>query len=293
MTQRTFLELARFDSWHTYCIAARRSNDRTATTKCKEATMIRISKVTLATTVGLALSGTALAQGPDRNDPGRFQAGQSQTEQPSSGAYQSFQSSEHGRKAQGDMQTLDTNRDQRLDRQEAQTDPELIAAWAEVDVSRDGSVDATEYYLFAANRTIVEMERASGAQGSSSAARGAESSNSAASNSAGNAGNRPEAGGFGAQGQQNQGQNQGQNQSDQGRPGQSQGQGGFQSQLGNQQQSTSPSFDEADLNRDGQISQAELSPAEAGVGFAALDANNDGQIDRQEYSRVEQRTLNN
>jgi hypothetical protein len=289
MTQRTFLELARFDSWHTYCIAVRRSNDRTATTKCKEATMIRISKVTLATAVGLALSGTALAQGPDRNDPGRFQAGQSQTEQPSSGAYQSFQSSEHGRKAQGDMQTLDTNRDQRLDRQEAQTDPELIAAWAEVDVSRDGSVDATEYYLFAANRTIVEMERASGAQGSSSAARGAESSNSAASNSAGNAGNRPEAGGFGAQGQQNQGQNQ----SDQGRPGQSQGQGGFQSQLGNQQQSTSPSFDEADLNRDGQISQAELSPAEAGVGFAALDANNDGQIDRQEYSRVEQRTLNN
>jgi hypothetical protein len=189
-------------------------------------------------------------------------------------------------------QTLDTNRDLRLDRQEAQTDPELIAAWAEVDVSRDGSVDATEYYLFAANRTIVEMERASGAQGSSSAARGAESSNSAASNSAGNAGNRPEAGGFGAQGQQNQDQNQGQNQSDQGRPGQSQGQGGFQSQLGNQQ-STSPRFDEADLNRDGHISQAELSPAEAGVGFAALDANNDGQIDRQEYSRVEQRTLNN
>lgn len=242
--------------------------------------MIRISKMTLAAAVGLAFSGAAFAQGPDRGDQGQFQGGQSsQSSQSSqsqaSGDFKAFQSTEQGQEAQRQMQSLDTNRDQKLDRSEAQTDSELMAAWTDVDINSDGSVDTAEYYLFSATKAIAEME---GQQ--SASVRGG----------AGNVG-----GGFGSQSQGRSDQGGLQSRESQ-QPGQGgfqspgsesqQDQGGFQARVGQQ---GSRSFDEVDIDRNGQISQSELSRAAGGASFSTLDTNSDGQIDRQEYS---ERALN-
>lgn len=231
--------------------------------------MIRISKMTLAAAVGLAFSATAFAQGPDRS---QGQAGQSQA----SGEFKAFQTTEHGQEAQRQMQALDTNRDQRLDRQEAQSDTELMSAWTDVDIDRDGSINAAEYYLFAASKALSEMEGQSGGQ------------SAAVRPGAGEVG-----GGFGQQSQQSPGQGQQPSQGGlQSREGQQPGQGGAQSRGQDQQNQggfqaragQSQSFDEIDIDRDGQISQSELSRV-GGASFATLDTNRDGQIDRQEYSR--------
>lgn len=139
--------------------------------------MHRISKTALAAAVAIGFSGAALAQqgqdenrgfGQDRNQgaQGQQQAGQAgppgRAGQGASAGYEAYQSSEHGRQAEQQMTELDRNRDQRIDQQEAQGDPQLIAAWAEVDVTQDGSVDATEYYLYAAQSRIAELEQGQG-----------------------------------------------------------------------------------------------------------------------------------
>ena len=155
--------------------------------------MHRISKTALAAAIAIGFSGAALAQqgqdenrgfGQDRNQGGQSQQQAGQSQQPGqsqqrpgqagppgragqgpSAGYEAFQSSEHGREAEQQMGELDRNRDQRIDQQEAQSDPQLIAAWAEVDVTQDGSVDATEYYLYAAQTRIAELEQGRGQQG--------------------------------------------------------------------------------------------------------------------------------
>jgi len=43
-----------------------------------------------------------------------------------------------------------------------------------------------------------------------------------------------------------------------------------------------PSFEEADVNQDGMISQEEAAAIE-GLDFATADTNQDGSLDRQEY----------
>src|SRR5690606_35221590 len=35
---------------------------------------------------------------------------------------------------------------------------ELMSAWTDVDINRDGSIDTAEYYLFSATKAIAEME---------------------------------------------------------------------------------------------------------------------------------------
>jgi hypothetical protein len=213
-------------------------------------TMDRIRYASIAVGLGVALGGAAYAQ-----------QGQEQQQR-----NQAFQSSEEGQRARQEMQQLDRDRDQRLSQQEAQSDPRLVAAWADIDVTRDGSVDATEYYLYAAQRRIGELEL--GAQGQSQTRSGQSSS-----------GNQSSAA-----------QSRGSAQS----PGSAQS---------SSQSSTSTRQPSAGNERSDEsvIAQAERGEERAGAAepsssdrsgasdrpsFDDADRNNDGQIDRQEYQRL-------
>ncbi|MBN1238286.1 MAG: EF-hand domain-containing protein, partial [Gammaproteobacteria bacterium] len=246
---------------------------------------------------------------------------QSQSQSPQH-RYQTFQSSEHGQRADEEMRRLDRNRDQSIDESEAQADPELIAAWADIDLSRDGSVDATEYYLFAAQRRIAQLETGAGQGSQQGSARGGDAG-SRQQGAAADAGQRPgesrDEGGFaeqqrsaeqeaarlesGAQqearrleaqqraaeqgaGQQPgagaQGPGAGQQQAQAG--GQGPGAGQQQGQQGSGQY---PAFEEADSNSDGWVARTELATLE-GIDFSTADANQDGFLSREEYREATQ-----
>jgi hypothetical protein len=89
--------------------------------------MNRIRYSSIGASLAIALAGAGFAQ--DQSQSQR----QSQQQQ-----RQSFQSSEHGQRAAREMSQLDRDRDQRVGQQEV--NPQLVAAWAEIDVTRDGSV---------------------------------------------------------------------------------------------------------------------------------------------------------
>ena len=193
--------------------------------------MKRIRYSSIAAGLVLALGGVAVAQNQGQ--------GQSQR-------HQSFQSSEHGQRASQEMMQLDRDRDQRLTQQEAQSDPQLVAAWADIDVTRDGSVDATEYYLYAAQRRIAELESGpqgqaqsrSGQSASGSQSGSAQSSSSARQSDAGSDTDRSDARASTS----------------------ARGEPAGQSQSANERGSSSddPSFDELDRNNDGQIDRQEF-----------------------------------
>lgn len=230
--------------------------------------MNKIYTTALATAVSMALGGAALAQSNQDNQQGAAnQHGQQ------SGQYHSFSSSEHGQRANEEMQRLDRNRDQRIDESEAQGDPQLVAAWADIDLSQDGSVDATEYYLFAATRTIAELE--SQQQG------GASASSSNRSQQGFGQSQQSARSSQSAQGQRNQSQSQG---GAQGQRNQSQGaRSGAGASARVEATGQYPSFDEVDTDSDRQISRTELAMVE-GLDFTTADENQDGYLSRQEYS---------
>lgn len=70
------------------------------------------------------------------------------------GSQTQSQSEEAKQQAAQQMQQLDTNKDNKLSKEEAQANPELVAAWDVVDVNKDGSVDETEYALFAEQKQL-------------------------------------------------------------------------------------------------------------------------------------------
>ncbi len=90
-------------------------------------------KTVLATAIAMALGSAATAQESERADDGR---------------YEPFASSESGQQASRELDELDTNRDERIDEAEAQEDPQLVAAWADVDVNGDGDVTQAELNSF-------------------------------------------------------------------------------------------------------------------------------------------------
>lgn len=141
-----------------------------------------ISKTALAAAIALGVGSAAQAQQQSESERGAAQgaergAQQSQSrgaasDRYSASRYQAFESSEHGQRAAEKMSEMDRNRDERIDQTEAQGDPQLIAAWAEVDVTRDGSLDATEYYLYAAQSRIAELEQGRSGQQASAGQQG-------------------------------------------------------------------------------------------------------------------------
>ena len=219
--------------------------------------MNRIYTTALAAAVSMALGGAALAQSNQAGQQGQSQSNQQSQSQAGqhgqqSGRYHSFSSSQHGQRANEEMQRLDRNRDQRIDESEAQADPQLVAAWADIDLSQDGSVDATEYYLFAATRTIAELEGQQ--QGSSNQNRQGQSQQSARSSQSASS--------------QSSSSNQG---------------AGAGASARAEASGQYPSFDEVDTDSDRQISRTELAMVE-GLDFTTADENQDGYLSRQEYS---------
>jgi hypothetical protein len=199
----------------------------------------------IAAALAVALGGTALAQN---------QSGQGQQQR-----HESFQSSEQGQRAQQEMMRLDRDRDQRVTQQEAQTDPQLVAAWADIDVTRDGSIDATEYYLYAAQRRIGELE--SGSQSQPQARSGQPSSGSQSSSSA----------------QSGSGQSRDSAQAS----GQSSNR---ESDAGNQRSDETVIAQAPTDQRSGQSSSTnDRGSSSDSPSFEEADRNNDGQIDRQEF----------
>jgi hypothetical protein len=253
--------------------------------------MYRITTTTLAAAIALAIGGTAAAQ----------QAGDSRT---SDREYQSFQSSEHGRRADEEMRRLDTNRDQRIDENEAQADPELVAAWADLDLNRDGSLDATEYYLFAAQRTIAGHESESGA--ASQQERSASEQRGIGQQQQGAARQSSEQRSAAQQSSQRQQSQAGEQQR---RAAEQQSQAGEQQRRAAEQRSTDdqqqrragaqepraaqqqageyPSFEEVDRNSDGRIGRTELARVE-GLDFSEADSDQDGYLSRDEYREATQ-----
>lgn len=214
--------------------------------------MNHIRYSSLAAALAIGLGGLASAQN------------QSQSQSQSPQQHRSFQSSEHGQRAMRDMSALDRDRDQRVSQDEARSDPNLVAAWAEIDVSRDGSVDATEYYLYAAQRRIGELEGTSQAQARSAQPGSAQSSSSQSSSGQSSA----QSARAGQPSTQTQSSTRQSNAGDQDidvaqadRPGSSQQSQNRASDTSSRSAGEQPSFDEADRNNDGRIDRQEYESA--------------------------------
>jgi hypothetical protein len=242
--------------------------------------MARLTITSVAAGVALAIGGAAVAQQP----------GQSQDS--SSTPYHSFQSSEHGRRASDEMHGLDANQDQRIDQNEAQSDPALVAAWADIDVTRDGSIDATEYYLFAAQRRIAELEGGS----ASAESDGSAAANHAASSTASGAAGEAESTSRTAESRQQPaaaGESSASLASEQSASRDSAGvdEGGQRPATadtrddGNASAGSYPAFEDLDNNSDGRLERFEVASLE-GLDFSTADANQDGYVSREEYAQA-------
>lgn len=265
-------------------------------------------KTTLAAAIALAIGGPALAQQSSQD-----RSLQSQSEH---GEYRSFPQSDSGRQAEERMGRMDRNRDRRIDQSEAESDPQLIAAWADVDVTQDGAIDATEYYLYAATTRIAELE--SGQQGDQSrqSREGQQSGQSQFGQSRDDRQSREsqqsrdgqqfgqdrsrdsqqsqDSRQFGQSGQSDERDERRSREERQGRSGDAGGQfSGERSQSGQSQDGRTgqnrsgdagmPSFDELDEDSGGYVTRDEFEEAVADAEFGRADANRDGWLSRSEY----------
>lgn len=93
---------------------------------------------------------------------GAAHADQQSDQQNDQASSQPMKSTSYAAKADKDMAAADTDKDQKMSKDEADAaKPELVGRWAEFDINKDGSIDTTELYLYEAHHHIEQQAMAS------------------------------------------------------------------------------------------------------------------------------------
>lgn len=110
-----------------------------------------MKKVVLAAIIAAA-SGVAFAGTMSGQTQGASSGTSNQTAANSTQTKSQMQA--HVNQSKSDMNRLDTNKDQRISKEEARSEPDLVGTWDVADVNADGSIDLAEFALFKAEKHI-------------------------------------------------------------------------------------------------------------------------------------------
>ena len=116
-------------------------------------------KLLAAAVVTLLTGGPVLAANQNATDPAttatpstqthiQQQTGAKMVNGTTTGTQQAQSLDSHIKQSKSDLAKMDTNRDQKLSKDEAKQEPQLAGVWEVVDVNQDGSIDTAEFALF-------------------------------------------------------------------------------------------------------------------------------------------------